>query len=188
MTNENDDRVRVDPPRVLSHETFQFNFKVSIGARIMARAGAPSWSRRKKRLDDRLVRFWREQEDHAAALWVAAAEGRIGDDGREIRQALLDGDGHDKIAARARRAELFRQRMDRDEAQVAEFNRAWRAYLDRLTLGDLVKRINDFNAYFPIEANLAVDPTTERYVWMGRPWEPTALPTAAAVLDRIPLR
>ena len=83
MTNENDDRVRVDPPRVLSHETFQFNFKVSIGARIMARAGAPSWSRRKKRLDDRLVRFWREQEEHAAALWVAAAEGRIGDDGRE---------------------------------------------------------------------------------------------------------
>ncbi len=180
--------VPVDPPRVLSYETYQFNFRVSNAARIKAMHGAPAWSRRKKRLDDRLERFWREQEDRAASLWIAAGEGRIGDDGREIRQALLDGEGRDPIAARARRAELFRLRVDRDEAQVAEFNRAWSAYLGRLSLGDLAKRIEDFNKYFPIEANLPTDPDTEWYVWMGRPWEPAEPPDAAAVLERIPYR
>jgi hypothetical protein len=65
------DRVEVDPPRVLSHERFQFNFNVSLGARVRAMFGAPSWSRRKKRLDDRLDRFWREQNERAEALWIA---------------------------------------------------------------------------------------------------------------------
>ncbi len=180
--------VPVDPPRVLSHETFQFNFRVSTAARVKAMHGAPSWSRRKKRLDDRLERFWREQDDHAAKLWIAAGEGRIGVDGREIRQALLDGEGRDPIAARERRKELFKARVDRDEAQIAEFNRAWEAYLGRLTLGDLARRIEDFNKYFPIEANLPTDPDTETYVWMGRAWQPAEAPDAAAVLARIPYR
>jgi hypothetical protein len=182
------DRVEVDPPRVLSHERFQFNFNVSLGARVRAMFGAPSWSRRKKRLDDRLDRFWREQNERAEALWIAAGEGRIDDEGREIRQALLDGEGRDKHAARDRRAHLFRQRMDRDAAQLAEFNRAWKAHLTRLSLGDLTKRIEDYNRFFPVEADLPVDPATETFVWMGSAWQPAELPDAAAVLARLPYR
>jgi hypothetical protein len=181
-----DDRVEVDPPRVLSHELFQFNFKVSLASRVRAMFGAPAWSRRKKRLDDRVARFWREEHERAEALWIAAGEGRIDDDGREIRQALLNDEGRDEHAARDRRALLFRQRIDRNEAQVAEFNRAWKAHLARLPLGDLSERIEDYNRYFPVEANLPVDPATETYVWMGKPWSPVDPPDAAAVLARIP--
>ena len=182
------DRVEADPPRVLSHETFQFNFRVSLGEQIRGMGGAPAWSRRKKRLDDHLARFWREQEDRAEQLWIAAGEGRIAEDGRESRQALLDADGRDRHAARDRRARLFRDRVDRDTAQIEEFNRAWRAHLEKLSLGDLAERIESFNRFFPVEANLPVDPGTEQFTWMGKVWRPLPIPDAAAVLARIPYR
>ena len=186
--DQDDDLAQADPPRVMSHEAFQFNFKVSLASQVRARGGAPSWSRRKKRLDDRLARFWREQTDRAADLWIAAGEGRIAEDGREIRQALLDGSGRDKLAERDHKWRLFKNRADRAATRVEEFNRAWRAHLDRLRLGDLTRRIEDFNKYFPVEANLPVDPVTERFVWMGAPWQPVESPNAAAVLERIPFK
>jgi hypothetical protein len=51
-----------------------------------------------------------------------------------------------------------------------------------LDLGKLRSLIADHNRWFPVEANLPVDPATSEYVVRGRKWLPEPEPTHAAIL------
>lgn len=178
----------VDKPRALAFENYSFNFKVDIGAHIAARYGAPAFALRRSRLKRATDAFWRKLEARHAELWLAAGDGRIAEDGREIRQNLLTSDGTDPIGAREHRRRLFGAKVEQAEDQSAAFNRAWSRHLDRCGLQDLEAEIAEFNLWFPIEANLPIDVESQQYVWMGTPWEPPIAPTRADILARLPLR
>ena len=174
-------------PRVLSLDRFQFNFTIDPSARIRARMGAPAFALRRKRLDRALEAFWLDLERRYDQLWIAAGEGRIGEDGREIRQALLDDDGRDPIGGLEHRRRLFKERADPAARQQEGFGRAWRRQVERCGLEGIRLQVEDYNRFFPIEANLANDPKTGKYLWMGSTWDPMEAPTRDDVLARLPV-
>jgi len=177
---------QVDPPRALDLRKFQFNFRVGVGARVGALHGAPAFSQRTKNLERRLKQFWDDLELRHAELWGAAGEGRIDDEGREVRQSLLTSAGADPIGRRDHRKRLFSARLDEDRQQCIAFNRAWDRHLERCGLQELQDKVADYCKWFPIEANLMSDPTTGDYIWSGRPWVPPVAPTLDDVLARFP--
>jgi hypothetical protein len=174
-------------PRVLSLDRFQFNFTVDRTARLRALMGAPAFALRRKRLDRAREAFWRDLERRYEQLWIAAGEGRIGEDGREIRQVLLDDEGRDPIGGLEHRRRLYRDRVDRFERQRIDFRRAWSRHVGRCGLEGIRLQVEEYNRYFPIEANLSSDPGTGKYLWMGTFWEPLQPPGRADVFDRLPL-
>lgn len=174
-------------PRVLSLTHYQFNFKVSVGAQVAARGGAPAFATRRMRWDRTVSRFWSELAVRHRALWIAAGEGRIDEEGREVRMALLDADGRDAHALRLHKQEVFRLRGDFDAAQRAHYDRAWGRVVTGLELSELEAQAAAYLKYFPMEANLPTDPETGRYIWLGKPWQTVRAPTRAAVLERYPL-
>jgi hypothetical protein len=178
----------VDAPSAFSLGSFSFNFSVGVAARVQGLMGAPAFALRRKRLDARLDRFWAEVSDRCDALWIAAAEGRIDEIGRELRPALLDSAGHDRFAHWEQRKKLFSSRIDEEEDQVRLFNLAWQAWIDAQDFSVLEDEIGKYNKYFPIEANLPTDPETGQLVWLGRPWIALLTPDATVVLERHPLR
>jgi hypothetical protein len=182
-----DDLGRVDEPRALDLNKYQFNFRVGIGQRIAARYGAPAFAERTRRLERRLEHFWEDLETRREQLWVAAGEGRIAEDGRETRQVLLTARGTDPIGARDHRKRLFSARKDEDAEQRIAFNRAWQRHLGACGLAELQQQVADYVKWFPVEANLVSDPATGEYIWAGRPWVPPKAPTKAEVLERFPL-
>ncbi len=175
-------------PRVLSLDRFSFNFRIDRAAAVRARMGAPAFALRRKRLDRSLEAFWLGVQRRYDALWIAAGEGRIAEDGREIRQSLLRADGSDPIGGREHRRVLYRQRVDEDVAQREAFGRAWTVFIDNCGIESLVAEIEAYNRYFPVEANLKTDPKTGRFLWMGTLWDPMVAPTRADVLARFPHR
>lgn len=174
-------------PRAMSLQRFQFNFKVDLGAQIAARGGAPAFATRRANWDRDLAAFWADLATRHAALWIAAGEGRVGDDGREVRMALLDSDGRDASALRLQKQEVFRVRGDFDAIHRAHFDRAWRRVVERLELAPLERQARLYTKYFPMEANLPTDPETGRYLWLGKRWETVRAPTREDVLARFPL-
>ncbi len=181
MTEENE-------PRVVSLEAYAFNFGVSLEDRIRARAGAPAFAMRRKRLDRALKQFWDALQRRSKELWIAAGEGRIADDGKELRHNLLDDEGRDRLGEVEHKRRLHKLRVDYDEDRREGYNRAWRRHLEDCGLDDIAAQVELYNRYFPIEAKLPTDPETGRYVWMGKPWDPMDPPDVAAVLDRFPLK
>jgi len=177
-----------DAPRTFTFSKYQFNFKVGLGARIGARYGAPAFAQRRARLHKATRAFWANLEEKYEALWVAAREGRIDDDGREVRQSLLSSEGRDALGHRDHKKRLFSARVDPEEHARAEFNRAWERHLDHCGLTDLAMQVADFVKYFPIESGMPVDPESDDYMWMGEPWVPPTAPTRDEVLERFPLR
>ena len=141
-----------------------------------------------KRCDEALQRFWSRIDRQHDRLWLAAGDGRIDEDGHELRPALLDDEGRDPLAARSHSRELFRDRKDPKVDQREAFNRAWHAYLDRCGLGAVARIVRDYNKYFPMEAELKTDPKTESYLWLGLPWEPKDVPSRDDILERFPLK
>jgi len=178
----------VDAPNAFSLVGFSFNFSVDVSARVQGLMGAPAFAIRRKRLDAKLDRFWAEVSARSEALWIAAAEGRIDEAGRELRPALLDSAGRDQFAHLEQRKKLFSSRVDEKEEQIRLFNLAWQAWIDAQDLTALQDEIEQYNKYFPIEANLPTDPETGQLVWLGRPWRQLTAPDAAIVLERHPLR
>lgn len=178
----------VDAPRVLSLDSYAFNFTVSAESRLRARIGAPAFAVRRRKLDLALDEFWNAVERRNRELWIAAGEGRIAEDGREVRQVLLDEDGRDRLGEMEHRWRVFRDRADPETTRADAFDRAWLRYLDHCGLERLEAQVSAYNRYFPIEANLPADPETGRYRWMGGFWEPMDLPTRDDVLARFPLR
>jgi hypothetical protein len=177
-----------DAPRALSLNLFQFNFKVGVDAHVMGRYGAPAFAERRMRLDRQTEAFWTRLERRHQELWIAACEGRIAEDGRERRQALLTSDGRDPLGAREHRFDLYRVDREVEDAAVAPFNQAWARHLNHCGLDELQTEYDAFVRYFPIEARLATDPETGRFLWRGRAWQPPKAPTRAEVLARFPLR
>jgi hypothetical protein len=180
--------LQVDEPQALSLNTFSFNFTVDTAARIRGRMGAPAFALRRKRLDRKLAEFWRKVEDRHDALWIAAREGRIDDEGRELRPALLNSEGRDPFAHREHRKKLFAQRVDEDASQRRLFNLSWKSWVSRLDLTSIQNEIASYNKYFPIEANLATDPETGAFLWKGGPWRGAELLDQQLVFERFPLR
>ena len=174
-------------PNALSFENYSFNFRVDLAARIAASMGAPAFAQRRARLTETIEGFWAGVQGRHAALQIAADEGRIGVDGREIRQALLHSDGTDPLAAREHRRRLFSDKVDPEVAAREDFTRAWRRYVDQLDYGHVAAEVAEFLDWFPVEASMPLDPETQRYLWMGEPWEPPQAPTAADVYARFPL-
>ncbi len=174
-------------PRVLSLENFSFNFRISLKDRIRARAGAPAFAMRRMRTDRKIAAFWAALERKRKALWIAAGEGRIADDGREIRQALLDDEGRDRHAELEHKWRVLRDKADLGDVQKGAFNRAWRRHVQRCGIEGVQSMVDDYNRYFPIEANLKTDTKTGRFQWMGGLWEPMVPPTRDDVLERYPL-
>lgn len=177
-----------DAPRTLSYENFSFNFKVGLGARVAARFGAPAFAQRRAKLNRNLASFWTKVEERYAELWTAALEGRIGHDDREVRQSLMQADGTDPLHAREHRRQLQKEGAVLEETARADFNRAWDRFLDRCGMAELELEVRDFVKYFPVESGMRMDPETDRYMWMGEPWEPPVAPTRDVVLERFPMR
>lgn len=178
-----------DAPRALSFSHYQFNFKVGLGARVAARlGGAPAFAQRRARLHRDTASFWDALEKRYRELWTAAQEGRIDEDGREVRNSLLHADGSDQLGSRDHRKRLFSARVDLDEHARVEFNRAWTRQLDHCGISALAREVEIFARYFPIESGMPVDPETDRFMWMGEPWSPPEAPTVVEVLSRFPLR
>ncbi len=173
-------------PRVLSLDRFQFNFTIDPAARIRARMGAPAFALRRRRLDRALEAFWLDLERRYEQLWIAAGEGRIDEDGRELRHILLDDEGRDPIGGLEHRRRLFKDRADPARAQQEAFTRGWSRHVERCGLEGIRLQVEDYNRYFPIEANLASDPKTGKYLWMGGIWEPMQAPTRRDVIGRLP--
>ena len=182
-----DEKTGPPKPRVLSLKRYQFNFNVSLGAQVAARGGAPAFATRRLRWDRAIGRFWAELAARREALWIAAGEGRIDEEGREVRMALLDADGRDEHALRLHKQEIFRQRADFDAAQRANFDRGWKRVVARLDFSKLEAQAAAYLKYFPMEANLPTDPETGRYIWLGKRWQSVLAPTRESVLARYPL-
>ena len=66
-----------------------------------------------------------------------------------------------------------------DDARALVLERAMAIDLDRLR-----RLVADHNRWFPIEANLPMDPATGCYLVRGRPWTPEPEPTIRALLAR----
>ena len=180
--------LQVDKPQALSLNTFSFNFTVDTASRIRGRMGAPAFALRRKRLDRKLEEFWSKVEERHDALWIAAREGRIDEEGRELRPALLSSDGRDPFAHREHRKKLFAQRVDEDVSQRRLFNLAWKSWVNQLVFHSIQEEIASYNKYFPIEANLATDPETGAFLWKGNPWRGAEVLDEEVVFDRFPLR
>ena len=176
--------LEVDEPAAFSLRSFSFNFTVDAAAQVAGRMGAPAFALRRQRIDRRLEAFWAEVEGRRNALWIAAREGRVDDEGAELRPALLNADGRDRFAHLDQRKKLFRDRADEDQSQRQLFELAWQRYLKQLEFDSLAAEIDEYNKYFPIEANLATDPESGRFVWMGRDWQPLVAPDIDAVMKR----
>ena len=161
---------------------------MDLAAQVRAQMGAPAFAQRRRRLDRAVATFWSALERKQGALWIAASEGRIDEDGRELRQSLLDDEGRDPIGAVDHARRLFRDRIDPDQDRKQRFNKAWCRHLDRCGLEGLEAQVADYNRYFPIEANLKTDPKTGRFLWMGTLWDEFQAPTLDDVLERFPLR
>jgi hypothetical protein len=178
----------VDPPRALDLQHGGFNFTVGLEQRIRAYAGAPAFAERQRRLDTHLRRFWEAVDQRAREIDIAAREGRIADTGQEWAPVLRDDDGRDPIAARAHARELYRARKDREEDTRLAWNRGWQRHVEKIDWSPLAEEVEAYNRWFPVEANLPMEPETGRYLHMGLPWVPARAPTAADVLARHPLR
>jgi len=177
-------------PRALSLDEFSFNFTVSTGDRLRAYGGPPAYVLRLRRMEQDQESYFNALQERYDALWRAAAAGSIDEEGREVRQALLDEQGRDRIGELQHARRLFREGRDEQVDRCESFNRAWLRHLelDFSGLGELCARIDAFNEVFPIEANLATDPKTGAYLWMGKPWQSLAAPSRDELLERFPLR
>jgi len=172
--------------RVFSLDNFAFNFGISLEDRVRARAGAPAFALRRKRLDLTLAMFWADLDKRHRQIWLAAGEGRIGEDGREHRFNLLDADGRDRIGEESHKRRLHKEKLDYDEEQRIAYRRGFTRHLTRCGLDKVVAEVDAYNKYFPIEANLMIDPTSGMFVWMGTEWMPMEAPTEGDVLERFP--
>jgi hypothetical protein len=180
--------LQVDEPKAFSLGSFSFNFSVGVAARVQGLMGAPAFALRRKRLDSKLERFWADVAARSESLWIAAAEGRIDEAGRELRPALLDSSGRDGFAHWEQRKKLFAARVDEQGDRARLFNFAWTIWIEEQDFSHLEDEITQYNRYFPIEANLPTDPESGQLVWLGRSWRGLEVPDVQAILERHPLK
>lgn len=76
-----------------------------------------------------------------------------------------------------------RKRIEELSAQIPELHRAGEGSTVKKRLAELVKLVDAHNAYYPIEANLPLDPETSRLMELGEPWRPLPWPTLESLLE-----
>lgn len=79
------------------------------------------------------------------------------------------------------------QRLQGQSLARAEFSRRWRGTVDSIPLDEIARQVSDYNEYFPIEANLPIDPATGQFRMMSSLFEPRKAPTRDEILRRFPL-
>ncbi|HEY1959862.1 MAG TPA: hypothetical protein VGH28_29845 [Polyangiaceae bacterium] len=72
--------------------------------------------------------------------------------------------------------------------QIVELHRAGEARLAKKKLAELVKLVQSHNTYYPIEANLPLDPETSQLLELGEPWKPMPTPTLESLLEEAAAR
>lgn len=75
-----------------------------------------------------------------------------------------------------------RKRIEDLFALILDAHRAGRAREAKKHLAEAAKLVADHNAYYPIEANLPMDPETSRVMDGGEPWKPMPRPTIEAIV------
>jgi len=181
---------RIGETRALSLDSYSFNFSVSTAERVRAYGGPPAHVLRLRAMEDEQERYYCDLSERYEALWLAAAAGSIDEQGREVRQTLLNAEGRDRLGELQRARRLFRERRDEELERCEAFNRGWLRHLDLDYSGcaRLGARMQVFNEVFPIEADLPIDPKSGEYMWMGKPWQPLEPPSRHELLERYPLR
>jgi len=71
---------------------------------------------------------------------------------------------------------------------IVEAHRAGRALDAKKKLKELVELVAAHNAYYPIEANLPLDPETSRLMDNGEPWRPMPRPTLDSLIATLDAR
>jgi hypothetical protein len=96
---------------------------------------------------------------------------------------------HDEYAVHRLQLEQTYRRLAEDcRDDAALFERRWRSMAEHWNFDRVNELISQHNEYYPIEAQLAVDPRTGEYVTLrGRPYRRDPL-DAAWVLERFPPR
>jgi len=89
---------------------------------------------------------------------------------------------------RARRLERRRAELlaALEEAWRASTPEAWPDRAQAWDLGAVNGEIESYNAYFPIERSLPMDPALRDYTLGGQPWHPEPLLDAAWIIARFP--
>lgn len=128
---------------------------------VAAHYDAPAFARRARRVEealDELVERCRTQratwlEAVRARLATASALGNVGDDLRELAEALA----MTLPPAATVRTKRKTQRARAELADcVARFNRRWTRYLQTLDLGPLNRLREDYNRYYVLEKECAL--------------------------------
>ena len=76
-----------------------------------------------------------------------------------------------------------RKRIEELSVEVLALHREGEATAAKKKLAELVKLVEQHNAYYPIEANLPIDPETGQTVELGEPWKPLPRPTLESLLE-----
>jgi len=76
-----------------------------------------------------------------------------------------------------------RKRIEELSTQIVDDERAGEKRQAKKKLAELVKLVEAHNAYYPIEANLPLDPDTSQLMEMGEPWKPMPRPTIESLLE-----
>jgi hypothetical protein len=69
--------------------------------------------------------------------------------------------------------------------QILELHRDGKEYEVKKHLAELVALVDAHNLYYPMEANLPLDPETSRVMDGGEPWTPMPRPTLESLLDAV---
>lgn len=67
-----------------------------------------------------------------------------------------------------------------------EFARAWSQEAQHLDFARLQALVDHYNEFYPIEANLPINPITGQYMLGEQPFQPKLAPTLSEVLGRFP--
>lgn len=77
--------------------------------------------------------------------------------------------------------ELFDELIEKGHPREAALARM-REKAASLDLARLTALVETHNRYYPVEANLPMDPMTGAYLARGRPWRPEPAPTTEAIV------
>lgn len=85
-----------------------------------------------------------------------------------------------------KRAEELYNTLKAEGPAASDFARRWRATAEGLNFSHLEGLVADYNAYYPIEANLPIDPLIGDFTFLGKRFERKTAPTLQDVLERFP--
>ena len=74
-----------------------------------------------------------------------------------------------------------RKRIEDLSAEIVELHRAGEA--TKKKLAELSKLVEQHNTYYPMEANLPLDPETSQMMELGEPWRPMPRPTIESLVE-----